>query len=61
MEEYHIDGMRCIVCKLDGSRFYSMHDFKGHLMSPYHRKHWEEQKAKPKKRVNPREKIFNYT
>ena len=51
-----------IVCRLDGSMFVSMRDFKGHLGSSMHRKRWEAEGEKPKKkRVNPRSKIFNYT
>ena len=60
LEDYYIDGMGCIVCKLDEIRFYSMHDFKAHCGSVSHRRRFEE-KAKPKKRINVRSKIFNYT
>jgi len=60
-DEHFVDENGHIVCVLDGSRFVGMRDFKAHCGSSRHRKRVGVEKVKPKRRkVNAREKIFNY-
>ena len=59
-EDFYVDELGYIVCVLDGSRFVSKTDFIAHKGSFRHRKRFVVvDETKPRK-VNVREKIFNY-
>ena len=60
-DDYFINEVGQIECRLDGSKFYSMRDFRGHLRSSMHRQRYEAAKPQSKrKKVDARSKIFNY-
>ena len=56
-----MDEYGYIICDLDGSQFASKSDFNAHKGSFRHHKHVVVEENKPKiRKVNVKEKIFNY-